>query len=150
MTDPLTIANSLRLAKGCVIDAATLAEQGSRNAAHLAEQALQQAIRAIAASEGVNINPADAHEQDEIVRRIPKENSENKNLSSLLWLAAFATSYRYTLPSGEVPASPEAGKLGHAIREIRALIERLAVRFGVDLDDDESAARDARPIRSQL
>ena len=150
MTDPLTIANSLRLAKGCVIDAATLAEQGSRNATHLAGQALEQALRAIATSEGVNVNPADAHELDKIARRIPKENTEHKNLSSLLWLAAYATSFRCTLPSGEVPASPEAGKLAHAIREIRALIERLAVRFGVDLDDDESAARDARPIRSQL
>jgi HEPN domain-containing protein len=151
MTDALTIASSLRLAKGCAIDAAILAEQGSRNAAYLAAQALEQAIRAIATSEGVQIKPADAHRLDKIFRRIPKENTEKqKNLVSLVWLEAYATSFRYPLPSGEVPAPPERGKLAHAVREIRALVERLAVRFGVDLEDDDSPARDPRPIRSQL
>jgi hypothetical protein len=150
MTDALTIANSLRLAKGCASDAAILAGQGPRNAAHLAAQAIEQAMRAIAASEGVQIKPSDAHRLDKIFRRIPKENTEKKNLSSLLWLEAYATSFRYPLPSGEVPASPEPGKLAHAIREIRALVERLAVRFGADLEDDDSPARDPRPIRSQL
>jgi hypothetical protein len=150
MTDAHTIANSLRLAKGSAIDAALLAEQGSRNAAHLAGQALGQAIRAIATSEGMRIEPSDTHEIDKIVRRIPGENTEKKNLSPLVWLEAYATSFRYTLPSGEVPVSPEAGKLAHTIREIRALVERLALRFGADLSDESSAARDTRPIRSDI
>jgi hypothetical protein len=49
-TDALTIAAALRLAAGCLRDARLLADAGSRNAAYLAEQALEQCIRAIATS----------------------------------------------------------------------------------------------------
>ena len=83
MADAHTIANSLRLAKGCATDAAILADQGSRNAAYLAEQALEQAIRAVATSEGMHIERADAHQLDKVVRRFPADNPAKSALASL-------------------------------------------------------------------
>lgn len=71
MAEAITIANALRLAAGCFRDARLLAEQGSRNAAYMAEQGLEQIIRAIATSEGMHIERSDAHQLDKTVRRIP-------------------------------------------------------------------------------
>jgi hypothetical protein len=147
MADAHTIANSLRLAKGCATDAAILADQGSRNAAYLAEQALEQAIRAVATSEGMHIERADAHQLDKVVRRFPADNPAKSALASLVWLEAYATTFRYTLPSGQVPKSPEAGKLANSIKEIVALIDRPSAHFGIDMDDENSAAVNVQPMR---
>lgn len=105
--DKRTIANALRLANGCVADAATLWAAGSRNAAYLGEQALEQVVRALATSEKIHIERHDAHQLDKIVRRFPDEHSEKAALKSLVWLEAYATTFRYASPSGKIPKSPD-------------------------------------------
>ena len=59
----------------------------------------------------------------------------------------YATTFRYTLPSGQVPRSPESGKLANAIKEIVALIERLSAHFGIDMNNENSAALNVHPMR---
>jgi HEPN domain-containing protein len=147
MADALTIANAIRLAKGCARDAALLTQQGSRNAAYLAEQALEQVVRAIATSEGLHIERADAHQLDKVVRRFPDDQIEKKMIESLTWLEAYATTFRYTLPSGRLPTSPDATKLASAVEAIDALIDRVASAFGVDIDHESSPAKHAGPLR---
>jgi hypothetical protein len=78
MGDASTIANELRLAHGCITDAKLLAETGSRNAAYLSEQALEQVIRAFATSEGMHIERSDAHQLDKVVRRFPAVHAEKR------------------------------------------------------------------------
>ncbi len=148
MVDALTIANAIRLAKGCARDAALLVQQGSRNAAYLAEQALEQVVRAVATSEGLHIERADAHQLDKVVRRFPDTQPEKAAIASLTWLEAYATTFRYTLPSGQLPRSPDAAKLAGAIAAIEELIDRLALAFGIEIEDESSVAKRPAPLRS--
>lgn len=92
-TDRLTIAAALRLAQICLDDAALLHESRWRNATYLAEQALEQLIRAVATSEGVHIPRSDAHQLDKIVRLLPDSNPEKPFLATLCWLEAYATTF---------------------------------------------------------
>jgi HEPN domain-containing protein len=145
--DRRTIANALRLAKGCIADAALLARAGSRNAAYLCEQALEQVIRALATSEKIHIERHDAHQLDKIVRRFPDDHSEKTTLKSLTWLEAYATTFRYTSPLGHVPKAPDESKLAKAIQDTDSLISRTAEHFGVDLNSDQLPARTEAPMR---
>lgn len=147
MADRATIANALRLAKGCARDARLLADQGSRNAAYLAEQALEQVIRAIATSEGIHISRSDAHQLDKLVRQLPDEHAEKATLSGLTWLEAYATTFRYTLPSGQIPRAPQPEKLLQAIATLDELIERAAHHFDVGLREDTREAGRTTPMR---
>ena len=147
MADALAIANAMRLARGWARDARLLLKEGSRNAAYLAEQALEQVIRALATSEGLHIERADAHQLDKVVRRFPDDQAEKGSIASLTWLEAYATTFRYTLPSGGLPRSPDTAKLAEAITAIDALIDRVATAFGVELDEEGSAAERVGPLR---
>jgi hypothetical protein len=80
MADAPAIANAIRLARGCAGDARLLLTAGSRNAAYLAEQALEQVIRALATSEGLHIERADAHQLDKVVRQFPQDQTEKQTL----------------------------------------------------------------------
>lgn len=143
-----TIANALRLAKGCIKDARALFNSGSRNAAYLAEQSLEQVIRALATSEAMHIERHDAHQLDKLVRRFPDEHSEKAALNGLTWLEAYATTFRYTTPSGQIPKTPDAGRLSSAIDAVEALLDRVAHHFEVDLQVEAEPARLLSPMRS--
>ena len=147
MADAQTIANALRLARGCVEDARTLAATGSRNAAYLCEQAPERLIRAVATSEGLHIERQDAHQLDKVVRRFPASNVEKAALLSLTWLEAYATTFRYTLPSGGIPKSPDPARLDAAIMSIQDMIHRVSARFEVDLEKLNSPAGTTAPLR---
>jgi hypothetical protein len=125
-----------------------LLDRGSRNAAYLAEQALEQVIRAVATSEALHIERADAHQLDKVVRRFPDEQIEKGAIASLTWLDAYATTFRYTLPSGGLPKSPDAAKLADALAAIDSLINRVATAFGVDFTEETSAAKHVGPLRA--
>jgi hypothetical protein len=146
MADAWTIANALRLAAGCARDASVLLSSHSRNAAYLGEQALEQIIRALATSEGLHIERHDAHQLDKTVRRFPDAHAEKAALSKLVWLEAYATTFRYTLPSGRIPKAPDEAKVAQAISGVHELVLRAAGHFGVELDKDSPAARVA-PMR---
>jgi hypothetical protein len=79
--------------------------------------------------------------------RFPAGNPARSALASLVWLEAYATTFRYTLPSGQVPKSPESGKLANAFKDIVALINRLSAHFGIEMDDENSAALNVQPMR---
>lgn len=145
--DHKTIANALRLAQGCLDDARLLAASGSRNAAYLAEQALEQIIRALATSETLHIERSDAHQLDKVTRRFPDDHPEKATLKSLVWLEAYATTFRYTLPSGQIPKTPDQARLDGAMDELAKLIERVANHFGVALDNTEAPAQTIAPMR---
>lgn len=147
--DHKTIANALRLAQGCLDDARLLAASGSRNAAYLGEQALEQLIRALATSEGLHIERSDAHQLDKVTRRFPDDHPEKATLKSLVWLEAYATTFRYTLPSGQIPQTPDQARLNGAIDELAKLIERVANHFGVVLQSAEAPAQTIAPMRKR-
>lgn len=145
--DRKTIANALRLAAGCAGDARLLHETGSRNAAYLAEQSLEQVTRAIATSEAIHIERSDAHQLDKFVRRLPDVHPEKSALHALSWLEAYATAYRYTSPSGAIPKAPDSARLDAAIDDILSLIDRVSAHFQVELQDEASAAGSSSPMR---
>lgn len=147
MADAVTIANALRLADGCIRDARSLADQGSRNAAYMAEQGLEQIIRAIATSEQIHIERADAHQLDKTVRRFPADNAVKSALTSLVWLEAYATAFRYTTPSGRIPPAPPAARLSEAIEGAALLLNRIVAHFDVDLAEENAPARRVSPMR---
>lgn len=142
-----TIANALRLASGCIKDSRELLNSGSRNAAYLAEQSLEQVMRALATSEGMHIERHDAHQLDKLLRRFPDEHSEKATLGGLTWLEAYATTFRYTTPSGQIPKTPDAARLRSAIDAIEALIDRVAQYFIVDLRAETEPAGRLSPMR---
>jgi hypothetical protein len=124
-----------------------LSDAGSRNAAYLAEQALEQIIRALATSEKMHIERQDAHQLDKIVRRFPDDHSEKSAIRSLVWLEAYATTFRYTMPSGQIPKAPSGEKLRAAIKEVSQMTDRIADHFGVNLDLDNFPAGTVVPMR---
>ena len=147
--DRLTIAGALRLARVCLDDAKLLQGSGSRNASCLAEQALEQVIRAVATSESLHILRSDAHQLDKIVRQFPDDNPEKPALLVVCWLEAYATTFRYVQPSGRIPAEPDAAKLLGALSGLSELIERMSRHFEVDADTRsvEPAGTSAPPRR---
>ncbi|MEI9427505.1 HEPN domain-containing protein [Mesorhizobium sp. Cs1299R1N3] len=147
MSDQWTIASALRLANGCIKDARILAASGSRNAAYLSQQAIEQVIRALATSEAIHIERHDAHQFDKIVRRFPDDHAEKMVLQSLVWLEAYATTFRYTLPSGQIPRAPDKVKLQKAIDDISNVILRVAGHFKVNLGDESKPAQTVAPMR---
>jgi HEPN domain-containing protein len=147
MSDQWTIASALRLASGCIRDARLLAGSGSRNAAYLSEQALEQVVRALATSEAIHIERHDAHQLDKVIRRFPEDNTEKSALKSFAWLEAYATTFRYPSPSGRIPPAPDKLRLEEAVDGISKLILRVAGHFDVDLMDEAKPAKTIAPMR---
>lgn len=147
MIEAKTIANGLRLASGCLADARTLVQSGSRNAAYLAEQCLEQIVRSLATSEGLHIERHDAHQLDKVVRRFPDDHPEKEALNGLVWLEAYATTFCYTSPSGQIPKTPSVERLNQALDALAQLQERVVAHFGVELNSDGSPAKSVPPMR---
>ena len=62
---------------------------------------LQKLIRAVLTSEKVHAGVR--HQLDEMVAAIPDENPIKPRLLALQHLSTYATSYRYTTPTGRIP-----------------------------------------------
>jgi len=111
-------------------------------------QAAEQLVRAIATSEDIHIPRADSHQLDKIVRQIPKENPFTDAMNSVIWLEAYATTFRYPTSTGRIPAAPDPVKLKRAAEQIKAILEDLCLAFGFDFDDTPaSGVRKPQPIR---
>jgi hypothetical protein len=67
-------------------------------------------------------------------------------MSELVWLEAYATTFRYTLPSGRIPKAPDEARVAQAISGIQELILRAARHFDVELEQESPAARTS-PMR---
>jgi HEPN domain-containing protein len=139
-----TITNYLCIAREDLDGAMALAERGNRNAAYLAEQAAEKVIRAVLTSEGVHAGVG--HDLRTTVARIPDENPLRPQLQDLVGLAAFATAFRYPT-TRRIPPAPPAAEIDAHIAQVGAVLQEVARRFDVDLQNALAPARRPRPIR---
>jgi HEPN domain-containing protein len=139
------IATCLELAEGCARDARLLIGAASRNAAYLASQAAEHLVTAIATSEDIHIERKDAHQLDTIIRRIPPEHPDQAALTSIGFLEAYSTSYRYGTPTGRVPTSPPMDRVTAALERIDTLLAALRQHF--DIEEGGGTARNVAPRR---
>lgn len=139
------IATCLELAEGCAHDARLLIGAASRNAAYLASQAAEHIVTAVATSEDIHIERKDAHQLDTIIRRIPPEHPNHATLTSISFLEAYSTSYRYGTPTGRVPTSPPMDRVAAALEQIDTLIAELRRHF--DIEEGSGNARNIAPRR---
>lgn len=139
------IANLLRIAREDLEGARTLNMSGNRNAIYLCEQAAEKLIRAVLTSE--KIHAGVKHQLDEMVGLIPDENPIKPRLRALQHLATYATSYRYTTPTGRIPADPSAEDVDAAVKSIEATLNEVARWFGVDLQAVDKPAAKISPTR---
>lgn len=141
--DPLSIANYLRIAKEDLDGAQALS--GNRNAVYLLEQAAEKIIRAILTSEGKHAGRL--HQLEMHVDQIANENPFRERCREVADLSRYATSYRYTTTEGNIPKSPSVNYTKDRIRKVGALLGDVADRFDVDLDKENTPARNPNPIR---
>ncbi|WP_375273980.1 hypothetical protein [Methylorubrum thiocyanatum] len=139
------IAACLELAEGCAHDARLLIGAASRNAAYLASQAAEHIITAVATSEDIHIERKDAHQLDTIIRRLPPKHPDHAMLTSISFLEAYSTSYRYGTPTGRVPISPPMDRVAAALERIDTLITELRRHFAIE--EGGGTARNVAPRR---
>jgi len=139
------IANLLRIAREDLEGARTLNASGNRNAIYLCEQAAEKILRAVLTSE--KIHAGVRHQLEEMVGLIPDENPLKSQLRSLQHLSTYATSYRYTTPTGRIPADPSPDVVEATAKTIEATLIEAAQRFGVELAAVDKPAASSSPIR---
>lgn len=139
------IANLLRIAREDLEGARVLNARGNRNAIYLCEQAAEKIIRAVLTSEKVHAGVR--HQLDEMVGLVPDENPLKPRLRALQHLSTYATSYRYTTPTGRIPADPSTKDVDATADAIEATLLEAAARFGVDLAAIDKPATTSSPIR---
>lgn len=147
MSAERVIANLLRIAREDLDGARVLNTSGNRNAIYLCEQAAEKIIRAVLTSE--KIHAGIRHQLEEMIDLIPDENPIKVRLRALQHLATYATSYRYTTPTGRIPPDPSRDDVDAAAKEIETILTEAARRFGVDLDVADKPAATSVPIRGR-
>jgi hypothetical protein len=80
---------------------------------------------------------------------VPDDNPIKQRLRAVQHLATYATAYRYTTPTGRIPADPSGEDVEAAAQKIEAALGEAARRFGVDLDVVDKPAATASPIRGE-
>jgi HEPN domain-containing protein len=139
------IANLLRIAREDLEGARMLNARGNRNAIYLCEQAAEKIIRAVLTSE--KIHAGVRHQLDEMVGLVPDGNPIKPRLRALQHLSTYATSYRYTTPTGRIPTEPPPEDVEATAKTIEAILVEAAARFGVDLAAVDKPAATSTPIR---
>jgi len=139
------IANLLRIAREDLEGARMLNTHGNRNAIYLCEQAAEKIMRAVLTSE--QIHAGVRHQLDEMVGLVPEENPIKPRLRALQHLSTYATSYRYTTPTGRIPDDPSTAEVEATAKNIEAALLEAAQRFGVDLKAVDLPAANKSPIR---
>ena len=145
MSAERVIANLLRIAREDLEGARTLNASKNRNAIYLCEQAAEKIIRAVLTSE--KIHAGVRHQLDEMVKVIPDENPLKPKLAALQHLSTYATSYRYTTPTGRIPDDPPPKDVEATAKLVEIALNDAAQRFGVDLDAIDQPATTSSPIR---
>jgi HEPN domain-containing protein len=144
----LHIANNLRLGRGDLADAQQLLKSRSRNAAYLAQQAVEKLLLAILVSENLERARAESHRLDILVDKLPKNNRLRERLSQLSYLTVFATTFRYPKDGGRLPPDPNWDRLAQSLALAGELIDEASRHFGVDLaGSDRVPAARIDPIR---
>ena len=145
MSAERVIGNLLRIAREDLEGARVLNARGNRNAIYLCEQAAEKIIRAVLTSE--KIHAGVRHQLEEMVALVPEENPIKPRLRVLQHLGTYATSYRYTTPTGRIPADPPASQVDATAASVEVALLEVALRFGVDLDAADQPAGTSAPIR---
>lgn len=145
MSAERVIANLLRIAREDLEGARMLNTRGNRNAIYLCEQAAEKIIRAVLTSE--RIHAGVRHQLDEMVGLVPEENPIKPRLRALQHLSTYATSFRYTTPTGRIPDDPSTEEVEATAKKIDAALLEAAGRFGVDLEAVDTPAANNAPIR---
>jgi len=145
MSAERVIANLLRIAREDIEGARMLNTRGNRNAIYLCDPAAEKVIRAVLTSEKVHAGVR--HQLDEMVGLVPDDNPVKPRLRELQHLATYATSYRYTTPTGRIPADPPVGDVEATATKLEATLLEVAGRFGVELDVVDKPAAKSSPIR---
>ncbi len=145
MSAERVIANLLRIASEDLEGARLLNARGNRNAIYPCEQAAEKIIRAVLTSEERHAGAR--HQLEEMVSIVPDENPIKPQLRALQHLSSYATSYRYTTPTGRIPDDPSTEVVATTARTIEATLVEVAKRFGVDLTATDKPAATRSPIR---
>jgi hypothetical protein len=82
-----------------------------------------------------------------MVGLVPEQNPVKPQLCALEHLSVYATSYRYTTPTGRIPDDPPPEMVEATVQRIEGALLEVARRFGVDLDVADQPAASAAPIR---
>ena len=90
----LHIANLLRIAAADARDAKVLLAVKGRNAAYLAEQAVEKIMLALLISEDIQVFSKDSHRLDVLLDKLPQQNPLRATLAELTALTAYATTFR--------------------------------------------------------
>ncbi|MGL3606467.1 HEPN domain-containing protein [Rhizobium sp. G187] len=137
MSAELHIANALRLAKEDLEAANMLAAASNRNDAYHAQQAAEKMLLALLTAEGIRAERKDAHRLDVLRDLLPDANPFKLRFSALTFLTVYATSYRYPKDAGRMPARAPRDALDEALAALAAILDGLALHFGVDLNDSD-------------
>jgi HEPN domain-containing protein len=124
MSAERVIANTLRLAQAD-LEAAKLLHAGkNRYAIYHCEQAAEKVIKAVLTSEGVHANIK--HLLDDMVKQVPDANPLKALLKQVEHLAAYATTYRYASPTGNIKPAPDDATLEADIASVQAALSATA------------------------
>jgi HEPN domain-containing protein len=120
---------------------------GAKNhyAIYHCEQAAEKVIKAVLTSEGVHANIK--HLLDDMVEQVPDANPLKPLLKQVEHLAAYATTYRYAMPSGRIKPAPDEAAIQADIAGVHAALSATAAAFGVDLSKHDQPAKTAKPFR---
>ncbi|HKY34454.1 MAG TPA: HEPN domain-containing protein [Polyangiaceae bacterium] len=139
------IAATLRLAHAD-LEAARLLHAGkNRYAIYHCEQAAEKIIKAVLTAEGIHANIR--HLLDEMVKQVSDANPLKPLLKQIEHLAAYATTFRYATPSGNIKPAPDDATLEADMVSISAALSAAASAFGVELSKQDQPARTAKPPR---
>lgn len=117
----------------------------SRGAAYHLEQAAEKIIRAITTSE--DIRAGLGHELDDFVDEIPDTHPFKMECRGVQDLKKYATSYRYPTSRGKPVKLPTKIEFEDNYSKVKQLLEDVANRFQVDLDQENAPAGKPDPIR---
>lgn len=82
-----------------------------------------------------------------MVKQVPDANPLKPLLKQVEHLAAYATTYRYASPSGNIKPAPDDRTLEADIASVQAALSATAAAFGVELNKQDQPAKTAKPVR---
>jgi HEPN domain-containing protein len=138
MSVELHIANTLRLAHEDLEAAEMLAAAKNRNDADHAQQAAEKILLALLTSEDIKAERRSSHRLDVLRDLLPEDNAFKRRFSSLVFLTAYAMTYRYPKDAGRRPARAGRDELDRARTSLRTILDDVAGHFGVTLTASET------------
>lgn len=146
----LVVANRLRLANDYLDDALSKKERGKRSASFDLFMAAESLLLAVMASENVDqLSRQGQHQLGAMADTLPDENPTKATFKHLEELTGYATTFRYTTPSGRIPAPMDSNEFTSKADLIEKLIHICAAWHKVDdlSVDTQEPAGNIEPLR---